>query len=203
LLASNLRELTAVGNDDRLGAGSGLGTNGLNGLDNVQTLGHVAEDAMLAIQPCGFDSAQEELGAVGVWASVSHGQNTRASVLKSEILISELFTVDGLTTGSVAAGEITTLAHEAVDDTMESRALEVERLAGAAHTLLAGAQASEIFSGLGNNISAESHLDAAGWLTTDGHVEENNWVGHGESEENLVYSNQRNFFLYTKLTFST
>ncbi len=124
------------------------------------TLGDVAEDAMLAIQPGGLDGAQEELRAVGVWAGVSHGENTGASVLQVEVLISELVTVDGFTASAVAASEITTLAHEILDDTMEGGALEVQRLAGAALALLAGAEAAEIFGGLGDNIGAESHLNA-------------------------------------------
>ena len=128
---------------------------------------------MLAIQPGGLDGAQEELGAVGVGAGVGHGEDTGASVLEGEVLISELLTVDGLTTGAVAAGEITTLAHELGDDAMEGGALEVEGLAGLAGTLLAGAEATEILGGLGDNVGAESHLDAAGGLTTNGHVEEN------------------------------
>jgi len=135
---------------------------------------------MLAIQPLGLDGAQEELGAVGVGAGVGHGENTGASVLQLEVLISELLTVDGLATSAVAASEITTLAHEVVDDTMEGGALEVEGLAGSAGALLAGAEASEILGGLGNDVGAESHLNATGGLATNGHVEEYNGVRHLE-----------------------
>ena len=148
-------------------------SNALDFLDDVQALNNGAEDAMLAIQPGGLDGAQEELGTVGVGAGVGHGEDTGASVLEGEVLISELLTVDGLTTGAVAASEVTTLAHEVVDDTMEGGALEVEGLAGLAHALLAGAEATEILGGLGDNVSAELHDDATGGGTTNGHVEKN------------------------------
>lgn len=48
-----------------------------------------------------------------VGASVSHGQQTGAVVLQLEVLIGELLTVDGLTTGtleicqSIAFGDVT------------------------------------------------------------------------------------------------
>jgi len=171
-------ELTAVGNDDGLGGLSVAGTDGLDGLDNVHTLADLSEDAVLTIEPLGLDGAQKELGSVGVGTSVGHGKDTRSSVLELEVLISELVSVDGLATGSVSDGEITTLAHELRDDTMEDGTLKVEGLAGLAHTLLTGAEASEVLNGLGDHIGAELHNDASGGLTTDGHIEENLGVGH-------------------------
>jgi len=173
-------ELTAVGDDDGLGSGARAGANSLDGLNDLHTLGHGTEDAMLAIQPGGLDGAQEELGSVGVGAGVGHGKNSGAGVLEGEVLVGELFTVDGLTAGAVAAGEVTTLTHEIVNDTMEGGALEVKGLAALAHALLAGAEAAEIFGGLGDDIRSERHLDTACGLTSDGHVKENNRVRHLE-----------------------
>ena len=69
-------DLTTVGNDD-LGTGlTRLGTIGLDSLDHVHTLSHLAEDAVLAIEPWCRHSAEEELGAVGVRTSVRHGEDT-------------------------------------------------------------------------------------------------------------------------------
>lgn len=48
----------------------------------------------------------------------------------------------------VAAGEVTTLKHELGDDAVEVGALVVERLAGAASALLAGAESAEVLGGL-------------------------------------------------------
>ena len=67
---------------------------------------------MLAIQPAGLHSAQEELGAVGVGASVCHGQNPWASVLQGEVLICKLGSIDRLTPGAIPSSEITTLRRD-------------------------------------------------------------------------------------------
>jgi hypothetical protein len=48
----------------------------------------------------------------------------------------------------VAAGEVTTLKHKLGDDTVERRALVVERLARAAGTLLTSAEGAEVFCSL-------------------------------------------------------
>jgi hypothetical protein len=48
----------------------------------------------------------------------------------------------------VATGEVTTLEHEVLDDTVEGGALEVEGLAGLADTLLASAEGAEVLCGL-------------------------------------------------------
>ena len=79
---------------------------------------------MLAIEPSGLLSADEELrsvaaekvshvvrflqekdarvlGIVRVGASVGHGQDTRAGVLQGEVLIVELLTVDRLATSAL------------------------------------------------------------------------------------------------------
>lgn len=106
-----------------------------------------------------------------VGASVGHGQEAGAGVLLDEVLIRELLTVDGLTTGAllrsvsrtledsstsahVATGEVTTLEHELRDDAVEGRALVTE-------TVLASAQLAEVAGGLGNDIVVEVEVDAA------------------------------------------
>jgi hypothetical protein len=69
-------------------------------------------------------------------------------VLQGEVLVPELLAVDGLTTGTVAGGEVTTLEHELGNDTVEGSTLEVEGLAAAAGTLLTSAESAEVLSGL-------------------------------------------------------
>jgi hypothetical protein len=73
---------------------------------------------VLAVQPGSLAGADEELGTVGVGTSVGHGQDTFTSVLQDEVLVGELGAVDGLSTGTVVVGEVTTLAHELGDDTV-------------------------------------------------------------------------------------
>jgi len=122
-----------------------------------------AEDDVLAVQMRGRDGGDEELGAVGVRASVGHGHETGTTMLEGEILISELLAVDGLATGAVTAGEITTLQHEVLDDTMEGGALVAE-------SWLTGGELEEIVHGLGGLLAVETNVDALLGLTANGNV---------------------------------
>lgn len=58
----------------------------------------------------------------------------------------------------VVVGEVTTLEHEFWDHTVEGGA-------GVAEALLAGAQGSEVFSGLWNDVVVQLEGDTAQWLT--------------------------------------
>ena len=164
----------ARGSNGDLGlGGTGGGTELLDLSDNVQTLDDGAEDGVLAIQPSGLDGADEELGAVGVGAGIGHGEDSGASVLQGEVLISELLAVDGLATGTVAASEVTSLEHELGDDAVEGGA-------GITEALLASAESAEVLSGLGGNIGAELHDNATHGLVVVGDIEVNFGVGHCE-----------------------
>jgi len=119
-----------------------LRTDLLDGSDNIHALGHGAKHDVLAVQPLSLDGGQEELRAVGVRASVGHGQEPGASVLQLKVLhtckikqkaaendtpvsylVGKLGAVDGLSTGSIAVGEITSLQHELRDHTVEDGVL--------------------------------------------------------------------------------
>jgi hypothetical protein len=65
----------------------------------------------LTIEPRGLDGADEELRAVGVGASVGHGEDALASVLQLEVLVLELLSVDRLASSAVPVGEVTALRH--------------------------------------------------------------------------------------------
>jgi len=132
----------------------------LDGLDDGHALRigviNFTEDDVLAIEPAGDDGGDEELRAVGVGASVSHGQQTRLDVLVLEVLILELLTVDRLATGTVATSEVTTLKHELWDDTVEGGALVALAL------LVVITELSEVLDCLGGDVVVELELDAAG-----------------------------------------
>lgn len=111
--------------------GTGLGSDGLDGTNNLVgfrvSLGDFAENDVLAVQPAGDDSGDEELGSVAVetlllcdllvgrvgnlrvWSGVGHGQEEWAVVLELEVLIGELLAIDGTSTGTVMTGEISSL----------------------------------------------------------------------------------------------
>ena len=51
---------------------------------------------MSAVQPGSFDSGNEELRAVGVFASVSHAQPHWSVMLQAEVFVFEFVSVDAL-----------------------------------------------------------------------------------------------------------
>jgi hypothetical protein len=113
---------------------------------------NATKDNVLTIQPLSLDGGDEELGTVGTGTSVSHGQETGTGVLEGKVLISKLVTVDGLTTGTVVVGEVTTLEHELGNDTVEDGALVTV-------TVLTSTESTEVLSSLGDNISSQFHDD--------------------------------------------
>uniref|UniRef100_A0A3Q0R6T7 Uncharacterized protein n=1 Tax=Amphilophus citrinellus TaxID=61819 RepID=A0A3Q0R6T7_AMPCI len=109
---------------------------------------------MLMVQiPCCLDSADKELGPVGVWASVGHGQDSWAGVCQGEVLICKLVAIDGLSSSSIVLGEVATLGQ---DDAMEGAALVAE-------SLLTGAEGTEVFSSLGHHICTELQKKFSHW----------------------------------------
>jgi len=129
---------------------------------------------MLAIKPAGLGSTDKELGAIGVGASVSHGEGANINVLQGEVLILKLVAIDRLATSAISCGEVTTLAHEARDDSVEGGALEAE-------ALLSSAQSTEVLSCAGHNIFPELKDNTASSVATDGNVEED-LLRHDELE---------------------
>lgn len=87
-------ELTTVSNDDFFARATRIGAKTFDLLKDVHTLLNLAKNDVLTIQPAGNGGGNEELGTVGVGSSVSHAQQTGFGVLKLEVLIGKLFTVD-------------------------------------------------------------------------------------------------------------
>jgi len=145
---------------------------GLQLLDNIHALHHTAEHNMLVVQPAGLHSGNEELTAIGVGPSISHGHNTRASVLQLEVLISELAAIDGLATSAIVVGEVSTLAHEVGDDTVENATLVTE-------TLFSCAESTEVFGSFGHNITPQLNNYSASRLAVNGHIKEHARKTHG------------------------
>ena len=143
---------------------SSVGVNTLNIVNNIHTLKDLTEDNVLAVQPGGDNSGNEELGTVGVLTGVSHGQKTWLAVLQSEVLVGKTLTIDGLTTSTVASGEVTTLDHEVRNDTVENR-VQV------AHLWVSGnGQLVEVLNSLWNNLTVQTHDNAANRLVAVGDV---------------------------------
>merc|ERR1711879_467995 len=157
-------DLTRGSDLDLLLGLAGLGADALDGLDDVLTLDDFAEDDVLAIEPWAWDGGDEELGSVGVLASVGHGEEVWLGVLELEVLIGKLLAVDGLSTSTVVVSEVTSLEHELRDNTVEGRV-------GVAVAVLASAELSEVPGSLGDNAVLELEDNAAGLLAADADVE--------------------------------
>jgi len=163
--------LTALGDDELLARLAALRAERLNLLDDVQAVDDLAEDNVLAIEPRGRNSGDEELRTVGVRAGIGHRQETGLSVLELEILVFELVAVNAFTASSVLVGEVTALQHEVWDNSVEWRVLVAE-------SLLAGSQSSEVLSGLGGHILEKLEGDSSKRLLVGGDIEINSRVGH-------------------------
>mmetsp|Transcript_10872 Transcript_10872/g.22634 ORF Transcript_10872/g.22634 Transcript_10872/m.22634 type:complete len:321 (+) Transcript_10872:56-1018(+) len=163
--AASFLQLSAVCNDDGLCwpvHGCSLGV--LDGLHDVKAFHDLSEDGVPSVQPRGRHCADEELGTVGVWPRVGHAQHARSSVLKVEVLVGEGSAVDALAPRSVSCGEVSSLDHEVLDDSVELAALVSE--AG-----LAGAELAEVLGGLGDVVAEEPHHHAPGGHAADFNVE--------------------------------
>jgi len=157
-------QLATVGNHHW---GAGLATVAavlFDGPDYVHTLGNLTEHDVLAVQPVGDSRGYKELRAVGVGAAVGHGEKTRSDVLLGEVLVAKFFAVDGLAAGTVLSGEVTALAHETGDHSMEGRAFVSE-------AFLTSAQSSEVLDSLWHSIVVHLKHNSTGWLTANGHIE--------------------------------
>ena len=72
--------------------------------------------------------------------------------------IGEVIYIEIQFTGS----EITTLAHEVGDDSVEGGSLEVKRLSRFTNPLFSSAESAEVLGSLGGNISTELHMNREG-----------------------------------------
>jgi len=138
--------------------GAALATGELDGSDDLVrldiALGNAAKDDVLAIKPGGDDSGDKKLRAVGVGASVGHGQQERTVVPELEVLVGKLLAIDGLAAGAVATSKVTALKHEIWDHTVELGAL-------VSKALLACAESTEVLGRLGNNVVEDFKVDTA------------------------------------------
>ena len=184
-------ELTAVSNEAWLRGWTLLGANSLECIKDRESIDDLAKDDVRAIEPLGLDERQEELGSVRVWSGVRHRKISSRCVSQSEVLICELHAVDGLASGTISSGEISTLSHEIFDDAMEWRSLVVKFLSQFAHALLASAERSEVLGSLGHLVSEQLNDDSASILTIDGDVEENVWVTHDVNKYVFYYKFKR------------
>lgn len=163
--------LTAVRDHDFTLGLSAAGSARFNLFHQIHIACNLSKDYVFPVQPRSFNRADEELGTVGVRASIGHRENSGLGVLDAEVLISKFLAIDGFATGSISTSEVTALDHKVRNDTMEFATLEAE-------ALLSGAEGTEVLGRLRNNIGEKGELDATSGLTANGDVEENLGISH-------------------------
>lgn len=147
-----------------------MGANSFHCAKDFHAIGNLSEDGVLSIEMREGGEAEEELRSVGVRASVSHGEDSRSSVLVDEVLIVEFVSVDGLSTSSVSASEISTLSHESGDNSVVLASLEVEGFSLSSNTLFSSAESTEVLR-CDRGIVVEINSDSSSVLATNGDVE--------------------------------
>ena len=151
--------------NNRLVAVAGLGV--LDLLDDVKALDNCAKDDVLAVEPRGLNSGDEKLGAVGVLAGVGHRQQARSVVFQLEVFVRELGAVDRLAAGPISLGEVATLDHEALNNSVERAALVAEGWVARLGQLV------EVLDCLWHHIPEEANDDSAQRLAAPCDVEVN------------------------------
>jgi len=140
--------------------GAALGAACLDGAHDAVRLrvarNDLAKDDVLSIEPAGDGGGDEELGAIGVWSRIGHGQKEWAVVLQLEVLVGELLSVDGATASAIVAREVTALEHEVGNDTVESAVLVVLSIGCAL------ADFGKVLGSLGDSLIEEDEIDASG-----------------------------------------
>ena len=113
---------------------------------------NLSEHNVFTVEVFGGSSCNKELAAIGAGPCIRHREQEWAVVLQLEVLVFELLAIDGLSTGPVACREVSTLDHEAFDNTMEARTLVAQFVAGIAFSFLARAKSAEVLRRFGDNI---------------------------------------------------
>lgn len=117
---SSSNNFTTVSNDDVLRwPVHAISRLVLNVGDDVQALDDLTENNVTSIEPLSLHRADEKLASVRVGTGIRHTQDSWSGVGQFEVLVGELVAVDTLAAGAIARGEITTLDHEVLDNTVK------------------------------------------------------------------------------------
>ena len=148
-------------------------------------IGNLTKDGVVVVQVRGRRHGDEELGAVGAWAGIGHGQQEWAVKLQLRVeLVLELVA----RATAAGAGRVAALDHEVIDDAVEDCAV-IERAGLLALCVLGGVvllalgQADEVFNGyrcvvteeIDNNVTVVGmHRCSCGLLSHASHCKEFN-----------------------------
>lgn len=110
---------------------------------------------MLFVKMRSRSIADKELRSISIRSSISHRENTRVSVRKPDSFISELFAINTLTSSSISVSSVSTLHHEAINDSVELVSLVRRNI-----SLLSGTQFTEVLSSDGSMVLEEFENNA-------------------------------------------
>lgn len=119
---------------------------------------------MFSIEPWGLGGGDEELAAVGVSSGVGHWE-AEGFVLEFEVFVRESFTPDWSSSGTISTCEVTTLNHEAWDDSVELASLE-----GKFHAIvfeISFTECDKIFDGFGDGVAEHVNNNVARIFSID------------------------------------
>lgn len=119
---------------------------------------------MLAVQGGVGPKGNEELRVVGVGSLVGHTQQKGLIVLQLEVLVLESRAVDGLAPCPIMVNEISSLSHEAFDDSMEDGALVAEAFG-------VRGKLSEVVGSFWDYLIEQLKLEPTDWFVCDGYIE--------------------------------
>ena len=137
-------------------------------VNNILSINNLAVDDVLSVEPWAGNEGDEELRAICVFTGICHWEEVRFGMLDFEVFVFKLVSVDGLSSSAVMVGEVTSLGHEVVDDTMESWSL-------VSKSFLAGAESSEVGCSFGDDVIIEFEDNFSSRVSVDGDVEEHVW----------------------------
>mmetsp|Transcript_24385 Transcript_24385/g.27688 ORF Transcript_24385/g.27688 Transcript_24385/m.27688 type:complete len:429 (-) Transcript_24385:245-1531(-) len=129
-----------------------------NLLNEVHTNNDSSENNMFAVQPRSFLESDEKLRTVGVGSGIRHTEQPGDVMFASKMFILEFLAVDTLSSGTITSSEISSLHHEALDNSVEFGILEMQRFTGISDTLLTSAQSSEVLNGFRASVGIQLKL---------------------------------------------
>ncbi len=134
-------------------------THSLNCFHDILALRNFAENDMFAVKPTSDDSGDEELTTIGVRTSVGH-REAESFMLELKVFVFKAVSVDGLSTGSISPGEVTSLNHKVRDDSVEAAA-SISKL------VLTFTEFDEVIDGSRHNSSEHINDDVSCWASSD------------------------------------
>ena len=164
--------MTTVSNDDWTAWNiSCTCWSGFNLIKDIESITDVPKNAMSSIKVGSSYETKEELGSIGIGASICHGKDSSFSMHSFvQSLICEFVTIDTLSSSTISNREVTSLCHESRNDSMECASLVMKIFTTFSSSFFSSAEGSEIFSSYWVLCSIKSDCNSASCLTSDCNV---------------------------------